>query len=147
LQDLSESLSALSKTALSTTENAILNDMAILEKTISTRSRILSAAYGKMCLQAVMLLCILLLTAGLVGYGMVGWLRSEVWDLRAQITTLKNEAAALEAKKAQIGHIFKGLDVAKDEAGMDYLLPPDKCTFYNSGKVSGTREAWGIRRR
>jgi hypothetical protein len=89
----------------------------------------------------------LLLTAGIVGFGMAGWLRSEVTDLRAQITILKNEAAALEAKKVQIGNIFKGLDVVKDEAGMDYLLPPDKYTFYDSGKVSGTREAWGIRRR
>ena len=64
---LSESLRQSSQDALNTTEAAILARLGNLEKALSSRSQIVSRAFGWTCLRGLLLSLSILLGAGLGG--------------------------------------------------------------------------------
>jgi hypothetical protein len=70
--------------------------MFSLESEISSRCRIMSLAFGKTCLQAVTLTFIILLTAGLSGWGLISLFRYQAAGLRQEVTELSLRKEALE---------------------------------------------------
>jgi hypothetical protein len=142
---LSKSLAESSQNALNTTESAIRNSMSSLEKEITSRCRIMSTAFGKTCLQAATLAFIILLAAGLSGWGLLSLFHYQVTNLRQEVAELQGRKETLEARNAQIWNIFKGLEPYQTD-DKNYLLVPPKFTFSHAGMV-GEREAWNIVRK
>ena len=93
---LSESLRQSSQNALSTTEGAILSRLASLEQSMTSRCRILSAAFGWKCLQALALTLCILTGAGLGGWGLITLAGNKVTSLRQEIAELQKTKSALE---------------------------------------------------
>ena len=93
---LSRSLAESSQNVLNATENGIRKSMSGLESEIASRCRIMSLAFGKTCLQAATLIFIILLAAGLSGWGLITLFRSEAQELRQEITELTARKEVLE---------------------------------------------------
>ncbi len=142
---LSESLRQSSQNALSTTEAAILVQLGSLEKSLSSRSKILSRAFGWTCLRGLLLSLSILAGAGLGGWGLLTLAGKQVSNLRTEITTLTKQKESLEAQSSQIWATFKGLEPLHSD-GKDYLLTPEGWTIINSG-MAGKRDAWRIVRK
>jgi hypothetical protein len=142
---LSRSFAESSQNALSATENAIRGSISGLEKEIASRCRIMSLAFGKRCLQAVILTFIILLAAGLSGWGLISLFRYQATNLRQEIVEIQNRKDALEARSARIWATFKGLEPYQAE-GKDYLLTPEGWTITPAGTL-GKRDAWIIVRK
>jgi hypothetical protein len=70
--------------------------MSGLENEIASRCRIMSLAFGKTCLRAATLTFIILLAAGMSGWGLITLFRSEAQELRQDITELTARKEALE---------------------------------------------------
>jgi hypothetical protein len=138
-------LSESSQNALSTTENAIRNSMSGLESEIVSRCRIMSLAFSKACLQAAILTFIILLTAGLGGWGLISLFRYQATGLRREVIELQERKEALEVRNSQVWNTFKGLEPYQRD-DKNYLLVPSKFTFSHAGTV-GEREAWVIVRK
>ena len=144
---LSQSLHESSKAALSTTEAAILHQLASLEQNVTSRCRILSAAFGWKCLQALIItLCIL---TGMIfsGWGLLALAEKKVTALHREIATLSERKESLEARNAQIRATFKGLEPFRDTDGKDYILLPSGRKFQFVGLLPDKREAWEIVRK
>lgn len=143
---LSKSLSESSKSALSTTEAAILRQLASLEQNVTSRYRILSAAFGWKCLQALVLTLCILFGAGLSGWGLMTLAEKKITNLHREITTLSERKEALDVKSARIWATFKGLEPYRDKDGKDYLLTPEGWTITHAG-TAGKQDAWIIVRK
>ena len=143
---LSQSLHESSKTALSTTEAAILHQFTNLEQSVTSRCRILSAAFGWKCLQALALTLCILMGAGLSGWGLLSLAGNKVTALRQEIIVLSVQKEALEVQSARIWATFKGLEPYQSE-GKDYLLTPEGWTIIHGGTLGEKREAWRIVRK
>lgn len=143
---LSKSLSESSKNALSTTEDAIQRQLASLEQNVTSRCRILSAAFGWKCLQAMVLTLCILLGVGLSGWGLLTLAEKKITTLHQEITTLSEQKEKLEAQSALIWAAFKGLEPFRDQTGKDYLLTPEGWTITHAGTV-GKQDAWRIVRK
>jgi hypothetical protein len=142
---LSRSLAEYSQNALSATENAIRNSMFGLEKEIASRCRIMSLTFGKRCLQAATLTFIILLAAGLSGWGLISLFRYQATSLRREVAELQERKETLETRNSQVWNTFKGVEPYHAEGKNDLLGPP-KFTFSHVGTV-GEREAWIIVRK
>ena len=142
---LSQSLHESSKTALSTTEAAILHQFTNLEQSVTSRCRILSAAFGWKCLQAVVITLCILTGAIFSGWGLLTLVEKKITTLHREISTLSDRKEALEVQSAQIWATFKGLEPYSAE-GKDYLLTPEGWTITHGGTL-GKREAWRIVRK
>jgi hypothetical protein len=144
-ESLNRNLAESSKNALSATENAIRKSMSSLESEIASRCRIMSLAFGKTCLQAAMLTFIILLTAGLSGWGLISLFRHQATDLRREVAALQDRKEALEARSAQVWNTFKGLEPYQAD-GKNYLLTPEGWIISPAGTL-GKQEAWIIVRK
>ena len=142
---LSKSLSESSKNALSTTEAAILHQFTNLEQSVTSRCRILSAAFGWKCLQALALTLCILTGAIFSGWGLLTLVEKKSTTLHREISTLSDRKEALEVQSAQIWATFKGLEPYSAE-GKDYLLTPEGWTITHAGTLD-KREAWRIVRK
>jgi hypothetical protein len=140
--DLSRSLAASSKNALSTTESAILNSMSSIEKEITSRCRIISVAFGKMCLQVFLLLFCALLAISLCGWGVLLLFRGEAQDLRQEIVALKTGKAALEQTVAILENKTWGITLYQDQTGR-FIIPRPPLTLRDNWKV-GKNPAWKV---
>ena len=143
---LSQSLRESSKVALDTTEAAILRQFASLEQSVTSRCRILSAAFGWKCLQALALTLCILMGAGLSGWGLLTLAEKKIAALRQEISVLSEQKEALEVQSARIWATFKGLEPYQSE-GKDYLLTPEGWTITHGGTLGEKREAWRIVRK
>ena len=137
---LSQSLRESSKSALSTTEAAILRQLGSLEQNVTSRCRILSVAFGWKCLQALVLTLCILAGMTLAGWGWVTLAGNKITKLHREITELSERKNSLEVQTAKIRATFNGLS-PYHEKGKDYILTPEGWTIINSGRV-GKRDAW-----
>ena len=142
---LSKSLSESSKNALSTTEAAILHQFTNLEQSVTSRCRILSAAFGWKCLQAVVITLCILTGAIFSGWGLLTLAEKKITALHREIITLSERKESLEVQSARIWATFKGLEPYHSE-GKDYLLTPEGWTITHGGTL-GKREAWRMVRK
>ena len=142
---LSQSLRESSKAALGTTEAAIVRQLTSLEQNVTSRCRMLSAAFGGKCLQVLALTLCILIGAGLSGWGLLTMAGNKVAALRQEITVLSERKEALEVQSARIWATFKGLEPYQSE-GKDYLLTPEGWTITHGG-TTGKRDAWRIVRK
>ena len=142
---LSKSLSESSKNALSTTEAAILSQFASLEQNVTSHCRILSAAFGWKCLQALVITLCILTGAIFSGWGLLTLAEKKITALNREITALSERKEALEAQSSRIWATFKGLEPYQAD-GKDYLLTPEGWTITHSG-TTGKRDAWRIVRK
>ena len=93
---LSASLSESSKNALSTTEAAILRQLSSLEQNVTSRCRMLRAAFGWKCLQALVITLCILTGATLGGWGLMTLAGNKVTTLQREIAELSTAKTALE---------------------------------------------------
>ena len=142
---LSKSLNESSQNALNTIEAAILGQLANLEKNVTSRCRILSAAFGWKCLQALTITMCILTGAMFSGWGLMTLAENKIAKLHREITTLSERKETLEAHNARIWTTFKGLEPYKWE-GKDYLLTPEGWTISLWGTVN-KRDIWIIVRK
>lgn len=142
---LSRSLHESSTTALSTTEAAILRQFSSLEQNVTSRCRILSAAFGWKCLQALVITLCILTGAIFSGWGLLTLAEKKITTLHREIATLSERKESLEVQSARIWASFKGLEPYQSE-GKDYLLTPEGWTITHGGTL-GKREAWIIVRK
>ena len=143
---LSKSLSESSKNALNTTEAAILGRLSSLEQNVTSRCRILSAAFGWKCLQALVITLCILTGAAFGGWGLLTLAGNKATALHREITILSERKEALEAQSAAIWATFKGLEPLHASDGKNYLLTPEGWKIINAGMV-GKRDAWSIVRK
>ena len=139
---LSRSLAASSKSALSTTESAILSSMSSVEEKIASRCRIMSVAFGKTCLQASLLMFCVLLVASLFSWGVMRLFRNEAQDLRQEIAALKADKAALEQAIGILENKTCGLTLYEDQKGC-FIIPRQPLTLRDQWKV-GKDPAWKL---
>lgn len=137
---LSQSLRESSKAALGTTEAAILHQLTSLERSVTSRCRILSAAFGWKCLQALAITLCVLAGITLAGWGWATLAGNKITKLHREITELSERKESLEVQTAKIRATFNGLS-PYHEKGKDYILTPEGWTIINSGRV-GKRDAW-----
>ena len=142
---LSKSLSESSKNALSTTETVILSQFASLERNVTSRCRIMSAAFGWKCLQALVITLCIVTGAIFSGWGLLTLAEKKITALHREITTLSERKESLEVQSARIWASFKGLEPYQSE-GKDYLLTSEGWTITHGGTL-GKREAWRIVRK
>lgn len=143
---LSRSLHESSKTALSTAEAAILHQLTNLEQSVTSRCRILSAAFGWKCLQTLIITLCILTSVMLSGWGLLTLAEKKITTLHREITTLSAQKEQLEVESARIWATFKGLESYQSE-GKNYLLTPEGWTITHGGTLNGKREAWRIVRK
>ena len=142
---LSKSLSESSKNALNTTETAILGQLSSLEQNVTSRCRIMSAAFGWKCLQALVITLCILTGAIFSGWGLLTLAEKKITALHREIITLSERKESLEVQSARIWATFKGLEPYHSE-GKDYLLTPEGWTITHGGTL-GKREAWRMVRK
>ncbi len=136
---LSQSLRESSKAALGTTEAAIVRQLTSLEQNVTSRCRMLSAAFGGKCLQVLALTLCILTGVMFSGWGLLTLAEKKITTLHREITTLSERKEKLEAESARIWATFKGLEPYRSE-GKDYLLTPEGWTIIHGGTV-GKRDA------
>ncbi|GHV53989.1 hypothetical protein FACS1894206_05820 [Deltaproteobacteria bacterium] len=144
-ENLSRSLGASSKNALSATESVILKNISELERNISSKCQILSWAFGKKCLQAATLTACIIMAAALTGWGLVSLFRYQITGLRQEVTALSERKESLEAQSSALWRTFRGLQPYQAD-GKDYLLTPEGYVIWEAGAV-GNQTAWIIVRR
>ena len=142
---LQRSLSESSKNALSTTEAAILHQLTNLEQSVTSHCRILSAAFGWKCLQALTITLCILTGAIFSGWGLLALAEKKVTTLHREITTMSERKESLEVQSARIWSTFKGLEPYHSE-GKDYLLTPEGWKIIHAGTVN-KQDAWSIVRK
>ena len=142
---LSRSLHESSTTALNTTEAAILRQFSSLEQNVTSRCRILSAAFGWKCLQAVVITLCILTGAIFSGWGLLALAEKKITTLHREITALSERKDSMEAQSAPLWATFKGLEPYQSE-GKDYLLTPEGWTITHGGTL-GKQKAWRIVRK
>ena len=142
---LSQNLHESSKAALSTTEAAILRQLSSLEQSVTSRCRILSAAFGWKCLQALAITLCILMGAIFSGWGLLTLAEKKVATLHREISALSERKDSLEAQSARIWATFKGLEPYHSE-GKDYLLTPEGWKITHAG-TTGKQDAWRIVRK
>lgn len=142
---LQQSLSELSKNALSTTEAAILSGIADMETNITSRCQSLGKMFDRKYLASIFLSAGILLLTTLACWGLMTLYQHRITDLQQEIAALQNRKETLESNTAEIRAIFKGLTPYQTE-GKDYLLTPEGWKIIHAGTV-GKREAWSIVRK
>ncbi|WP_291433457.1 hypothetical protein [Desulfovibrio sp.] len=142
---LSRSLHESSKAALSTTEAAILHQLTNLEQNVTSRCRILSAAFGWKCLQTLIVTLCILTGMSLGGWSLMALAEKKITTLYREITVLSDRKESLEVQAAKIRATFKDLEPYHSE-GRDYLLTPEGWKITHAGTLD-KRDAWIIVRK
>ena len=138
-ENLSKSLSASSKAALSTTESAIHSNIAELEKNLISRFQSLGQTFNRKYLYSICLSAGILMMTVCTCWGLITLYRYQITDLRQEIANLKEMKAAWDRNFPLIQRAFSGLELYQ-AAGKSYLLPPTGWTFREAGTV-GKRNA------
>ncbi|MCL1916140.1 MAG: hypothetical protein FWG17_05490 [Desulfovibrionaceae bacterium] len=120
-ENLSRSLSASSKTALSTTENAIRSSIAELEKNIISRCQSLGAMFNRKYLYSILLSAGILLLTVFTCWGLIALYRYQITDLQQEIVGIKAEKATWDRDFPLIQRAFSGLELYQSQ-GKNYLL-------------------------
>jgi hypothetical protein len=141
-ESLSRSLSESSRTALSTTENAIRSSIAELEKNITSRFLSLGNIFNRKYLLSIRLSGGILVLAFLTAWGMFAMTRYQIEQLQQEIAELKAEKAAWDRDFPPLQRTFSGLELYQS-GGKNYLLLPEGRTARMAGTV-GKREALEI---
>ena len=142
---LQQHLQASSKSALATTENAILESLAQLEQNISSRCRTMGTVFSRPCRLALLWSCAILIVSMLTIWGLLMLSQYRIKALEQEISNLSARREQLEAQNASLWNSFKGLKPYQAE-GKSYLLTPAGQQIVNAGKV-GQRDAWEVVRR
>ena len=142
---LQQHLQASSKSALATTENAILESLAQLEQDISSRCRTMGTVFSRPCRLALLWSCAILIVSVLTIWGLLMLSQYRIEALEQEISNLSARREQLEAQNASLWNSFKGLEPYQAE-GKSYLLTPAGQQIVNAGKV-GQRDAWEVVRR
>ena len=140
---LQQHLQASSKNALATTENTILESLAQLEQTISSRT--MGTVFSRPCRLALLWSCAILIVSVLTIWGLLMLSQYRIKGLEQEISNLSARREALEAQNASLWNSFKGLEPYQAE-GRTYLLTPAGRQIVHAGKV-GQRDAWEVVRR
>ena len=138
-ESLSRSLSASSKNALNTTENAIRNSIAELEKNITSNFQNLGSIFSRQYLYSILLSGGILIATILLCGGLITMYHHRITDLRQEIADLKTEKAVWDRDFPPIQRAFSGLELYQAD-GKQYLLLPEGRIFRMAGTV-GKREA------
>ena len=144
-ESLSRSLAESSKNALSTTENAIRNSIAELEKNITSRFLSLGSIFNRKYLYSILLSAGILMLTVVTCWGLITLYRYQIADLRQEIAELKAEKATWDRDFPLIQRTFSGLELYQS-AGKNYLLLPEGRTAIMAGTV-GKRDALEIVRK
>ncbi len=136
---LSENLNASSKNALSSTEVAIQAQLAVLEKSVTSRCAILNWMFGKRFLQALFLSFALFLGLTFGGWSLIQWETSRILSLRKETAQLQSTVAALEKTAAQWEAKTWGLELTENDKGR-FIIIPAKITI-KTGWTLGNRQA------
>lgn len=113
---------------------------------MTSRCRILSAAFGWKCLQAMVITLCILTGAICSGWGLITLAGNKITALHQEITTLSERKESLEAQNTRIWGTFKGLEPYQDSDGKNYLLTPEGWTITQGGTLN-KRDAWRIVRK
>ena len=143
---LSQSLHESSKTALSTTEAAILNGITEMEENITSRCQSLGHMFNRKYLLSIALSAGILFMTVLTCWGMVTLYQHRITDTRRELAELTREKEALQAQNARVWGTFKDMEPHHAE-GKDYLLLPAGRKFQFAGLMPDKREAWEIVRK
>jgi len=138
-ESLSRSLSASSKNALNTTENAIRNSITELEKNITSRFQSLGDMFNWKYLYSVILSGGIVLATLILCGGLITMYHHRITDLRQEIVELKAQKETWDRDFPPIQRAFSGLELYQSE-GKQYLLLPEGRIFRMAGTV-GKREA------
>ena len=130
---LQQSLSELSKNALSTTEAAIQRQLTSLEQSVTTRCRALRWMFARKWLQILLVSMSILMGAGMGGCGLLKIAEHKATRLSRQIASLTEYKDALARNTAELEAKYKGVTLYR-AAGKDYLLLPEGC----KGQIAGT---------
>lgn len=130
---LQQSLSELSKNALSTTEAAIQRQLSNLEQSVTIRCRALSWMFARKWLQVLLVSMSILMGAGMGGWGLLKIAESKAVGLRQEIASLTDYKDGLARNTAELEAKYKGVTLYRAE-GKDYLLLPVGC----KGQIAGT---------
>jgi len=95
-ESLSRSLSASSKTALSTTENAIHSSIAELERNITSRFLSLGDMFNRKYLLSIVLSGGIVLASVCICGGLIALSRQQITDLRREVAELSARRTELE---------------------------------------------------
>ena len=144
-ESLSRSLAESSKTALSTTENAIHNSIAELEKNITSRCLSLGAMFSRKYLYSILLSAGILMLTVLTCWGLITLYRYQITDLQQEIAGLKAQKEIWDRDFPPIQRAFSGI-ILHQENGRNYLILPERMAARSGGTLE-KREAWEIVRR
>jgi hypothetical protein len=144
-ESLSRNLSASSKNALNTTENAIRSSIAELEKNITSRFLILGDMFSRKYLYSILLSAGILMLTVFTCWGLITLYRYQIAELRQEIAGLKAQKELWDRDFPLLQRAFSGLELYQAE-GKNYLLLPVGRTPRMAGTVD-KREAWEIVRK
>ena len=142
---LQQHLQASSKSALATTENAILESLAQLEQNISSRCRTMGTVFSRPYRLVLLWSCAILIVSVLTIWGLLMLSQYRIKALEQEISNLSARREQLETQNASLWNSFKGLEPYQAE-GRTYLLTPAGRQIVHAGKV-GQRDAWEVVRR
>ncbi len=144
---LQQSLSESSKNALSTTEAAILNGIADMEKNITSRCQSLGEMFNRKYWLSIVLSAGILFLTVVTCCGLITLYQHRITDTRRELAELMREKEALQTQSARIWATFKDMEPFHDKDGKDYLLLPAGRKFQFAGLMPDKREAWEIVRK
>ena len=139
---LQQSLSELSKNALSTTEAAIQRQLTSLEQSVSTRCRTLSWMFARKWLQILLLTASILMGATLGGWGLFTLAGNKAAALQREIAALGSQKAAMEKTVAQLQAQTWGIALVESPEGR-FIVLPGKSTL-KPGWTIAKNPAWKV---
>lgn len=141
-QDLQESLNALSKSVLHTTENVIRSNLSLLEKSIEEDCAAVKSLLNRQFRRVLCWSLAILFITSLALAGIIGLAYFQMNILKAEIQELKSKAEQTEAHYIKVWNRFKGLE-SYPYQGENYLLTPQnwQITLYGT---KGKQNVWKI---
>lgn len=142
LSALQQSLSELSKNALSTTEAAIQRQLSSLEQSVSTRCHTLSWMFARKWLQILLITVSILMGAALGGWGLFTLAGNKATALQREIAALGEQKTVMEKTVAQLQAQTWGLVLVESPQGR-FIVPPMKSTL-KPGWTIDKNPAWKL---
>ena len=139
---LQQSLSELSKNALSTTEAAIQRQLSSLEQSVTTRCRALSWMFARKWLQILLITVSILMGATLGGWGLFTLAGNKATALQREIASLGSQKAAMEKTVALLQAQTWGMALVESPEGR-FIVLPGKSTL-KPGWTIGKNPAWKV---
>lgn len=139
---LQQSLSELSKSALSTTEAAIQRQLTSLEQSVTTRCHTLSWMFARKWLQILLITMSILMGATLGAWGTFILAGNKATALQQEIAALGEQKTAMEKTVTQLQAQTWGLVLVESPEGR-FIVPPVKSTL-KPGWTFGKNPAWKL---